>query len=384
MPFEFAAPGQVIFGWGTLEQAGGVASRLGRRALVVTGGTPERAERLLGVLAGHGLHFTLFAQDAEPSVESVTQAAEEAQETGCDLVIGFGGGSAVDAGKAAAALAANEGELLDYLEVIGEGKALARPPLPYVAIPTTAGTGAEATRNAVIASPEHALKVSLRSPLMLPRIALVDPELTLSVSPAVTASTGMDALAQLIEAFVCRRANPVTDAFCREGMTRAARSLQRVFEDGQDMRAREDMSLAALLSGMALANAGLGAVHGFAAALGGLAEAPHGALCARLLPRVMAANLKALGAREPHNPILGRYAEVARILTGLPDAPPEEGIAWAEELLQRLQIPRLGAYAFSREDFDIVCERASRASSMQANPVLLTAAELRDIMDRSC
>ena len=162
--------------------------------------------------------------------------------------------------------------------MIGKGQALASPSLPFIAVPTTAGTGAEVTRNAVLASPEHRVKASLRSPFMLARLAVVDPELTYDLPPAVTASTGLDALTQLIEPYVSSRANPMTDSLCVEGMRRAARSLPRVFADGRDAEARLDMSLASLFGGLALANAGLGAVHGFAAAIGGAFDAPHGAV----------------------------------------------------------------------------------------------------------
>lgn len=192
---------------------------------------------------------------------------------------------------------ANGGDPLDYAEVIGHGRPLERRSLPLIAIPTTAGTGAEVTRNAVIGSPEHRVKVSLRSPLMLPEVAIVDPELTRDLPPALTASTGLDALTQLIEPLVSCRTNPLTDALCRSGIQRAARSLRRAVEHGEDLVAREDMSLASLFSGLALANAALGAVHGLTGPLGGMFEASHGALCASLLPAVMEANVRALRHR---------------------------------------------------------------------------------------
>ena len=208
------------------------------------------------------------------------------------------------------------GELLDYVEIIGRGQALTKPSAPFIAIPTTAGTGSEVTRNAVLASPEHRVKVSLRSPLMLARVALVDPELTYDLPPALTASTGLDALTQLIEPFVCLRANPMTDGLCVEGMRRAARSLRVAFTDGQNKSAREDMAVASLFGGLALANAGLGAVHGFAGPIGGMFPAPHGAVCAALLPHVMTANIRALRQRAPGSEALRRYDKVARLLTG--------------------------------------------------------------------
>ncbi len=243
-----------------------------------------------------------------------------------DLVVGMGGGSVIDAAKAIAALLTNPGDPLDYLEVIGRGLPLANACAPMMAIPTTAGTGAEVTRNAVLASPAHRVKVSLRSASMLPDVAIVDPELTLSMPPAVTAATGLDALTQCLEPFVSHLATPLTDGFCREGLARAARSLRRAYHHGSDVAARRDMALASLCGGLALANAKLGAVHGFAGPIGGMFDAPHGAVCARLLPLVMTANVRALEERSPNSPALVRYAEVAKIVTGDADASIADGV----------------------------------------------------------
>jgi alcohol dehydrogenase class IV len=268
---------------------------------------------------------------------------------------------------------------LDYLEVVGKGLPLERPGLPCIAVPTTAGTGAEVTRNAVIAVPERKVKVSLRNPWLLPRAALIDPELTLGLPPAVTAATGMDALTQVVEPYVCSRANPLTDGFCREGMRRAGRSLRAAFAEG-GLGAREDMCLASLCGGLALANAGLGAVHGFAAPLGGLLAAPHGAVCARLLPVVMRANIRALRARGPEAPSLQRYGEIAALLTGRENAAPEEGADWTQRLAGDLRIPPLRSWGLSVSDFDTVADNARRASSMKANPVALSPEELMEIL----
>jgi len=298
-------------------------------------------------------------------------------------VIGFGGGSAIDTGKAIAALAANSGEPLDYLEVVGKGESLRNPSLPFIAVPTTAGTGAEVTRNAVLASPQHGVKASLRSPFLLARLAVVDPELTRDLPPALTASTGLDALTQLIEPYVSSRANPMTDPLCLEGMRRAARSLPRAYADGRDAEARLDMSLASLFGGLALANAGLGAVHGFAAPIGGAFHAPHGAVCAALLPHVVGANIHALGSRAPHSPALARYQEVARILTGRPDARADDGTEWLRRLVEQLAIPALGAYGIRPQDLPDLTAKALQASSMKANPIALTPEEMAEILLRA-
>ena len=228
MRFEFATATRIVFGPGTLNEVGKLAAEMGRRALVVTGRTPARAVPLLERLAAQGLETVTYPVSGEPTVEVVRAGVALAREAGCDLVVGFGGGSVLDAAKAISILLTSGGDPLDYLEVIGRGQPLTRPALPCIAIPTTAGTGAEVTRNAVLASPEHQVKVSLRSPLMLPRLALVDPELTLTLPPAVTASTGLDALTQVIEPYVSNRPNPLVDAACREGLRRAARSLARL------------------------------------------------------------------------------------------------------------------------------------------------------------
>jgi alcohol dehydrogenase class IV len=247
-------------------------------------------------------------------------------------------------------------------------------------VPTTAGTGSEVTRNAVLAVPSHGVKVSMRSPLLLPRLAIVDPALTLGLPAALTASTGMDALTQLIEPYLSVRANPLTDALCVEGIARVARSLRRVVADGADLDARTDMSLAGLFGGLALANAGLGAVHGFAAPVGARFDVPHGAACAALLPAVLRVNVDALRAREPGAPALGRVAVVARLLTGDDHAGADEGGAWLERLRRDLGIPPLGHYGVTEADAAGLCEAAARASSMRGNCIALDASELRRVV----
>jgi alcohol dehydrogenase class IV len=306
-----------------------------------------------------------------------------AREAGCDVIVAIGGGSVVDTGKTIAALIGNGGDPLDYLEVIGAGKEITKPSIPFVAVPTTAGTGSEVTRNAVLAAEGHRVKVSLRSPLMLPRVALVDPVLTHTMPPAVTASTGLDALTQVIEPFVSSKRNPLTDGICREGMGRAARSLRRAYQRGDDAEARRDMALASLFGGLALANAALGAVHGFAAPAGGMFSAPHGALCARLLPFVMERNVAALRARSPNSPVLPRFDEVARILTGRPDASAEDGIAWVMGICDELAVPHLSAHGLVEAHFDTLVDKAAAASSMKGNPIELTRDELLEIVQRA-
>jgi len=356
---------------------------LGRRALIVTGRDQDRARGLIGHLKAAGGDFSVFSVVTEPEVRTVIEGVAKAKQSGSDIVISFGGGSAIDGGKAIAAMLHNTGSLIDYLEVIGPGKALSAAPAPFIAIPTTAGTGSEVTRNAVLASPEHKVKVSLRSPLMLPRIALVDPELTYDLPPALAASTGLDALTQLIEPYVSCRANPMTDGLCVEAIPRAARSLPKVFVAGNNPEARQDLCLASLFGGLALANAGLGAVHGFAGPIGGMFPAPHGAVCAALLPHVMEINLRALREREPENPALNRYQTVGRLLTANAHATADDGAEWVKRLVQNLKIPPLRVYGVEPESADEILKNAARASSMKANPLTLTKDELREVLSRA-
>ncbi|MCG6926809.1 MAG: iron-containing alcohol dehydrogenase [Acidobacteria bacterium] len=380
MGFEFATATEVVFGRGSFESLGARVRSLGRRALVVTGSKPGRTgvrERLEEA----GVDVTPFRITAEPTTAVASEGAGRAREADCAVVVGVGGGSVLDGAKAISALLTNGGEPLDYLEVIGAGRKIERPSAPFVAVPTTSGTGSEVTRNAVLASPEHRVKVSLRSVLMLPRVALLDPALTRTVPPDVTASTGLDALTQVLEPFVSSRANPLTDVLCRDGLARAARSLRRAYEDGADLDAREDMALVSLYGGMALANAGLGAVHGFAGPLGGRLGAPHGALCARLLPGVITANVGALRQRATGSPVLGRYAEVARILTGRPDAAPEAAAAWVGDLAEALKIPGLAAHGLTPADIPAAVAQSREASSMRGNPIELADPELHRILE---
>jgi alcohol dehydrogenase class IV len=383
MNFEFATASRIIFGSGSLSEVGDIAAELGQRALVVLGGTTLRAAALFDYLSNGGVSYVTFNVLGEPTTETVRGGTGLARRERCDLVIGFGGGSVIDTGKAIAALLSNGGDPLDYLEVIGRGKAITQPSVPYIAIPTTAGTGAEVTRNAVLGSPEHRVKVSLRSPHMLPRVALVDPDLSHSMPPPITASTGLDALTQVLEPYVSPFATPVTDAFCLDGLHRVARSLARVYQAGDDAHGREDMALASLYGGLALANAKLGAVHGIAGPLGGMFDAPHGAVCAALLPQVMVVNIRALQERQPESEALERYAEVAQILTGNSHASAVDGAVWVEELCSQLEVVPLGAYGLTEVDFAELTEKASRSSSMKGNPVKLSPVELEEILARA-
>lgn len=340
-------------------------------------GKASRYASILGSLSGH----VTFEVHGEPTVSVATEGVRLATSKGCDAVIAIGGGSVIDVGKVIAALVTNGGEPMDYLEVVGRGQTVCKPSLPFLAVPTTAGTGAEVTKNAVLASPEHQVKASIRSPLMLPRVAVIDPLLTVSVPPSVTASTGLDAFTQCLEPFVSILSNPLTDAIAKEGLRYGAKSLQRAFQCGDDIDAREGMSLCSLMGGLALANAKLGAVHGFAGVIGGWCKgAPHGAVCARLLPFVITANVQTLSECSPDSPLLAKYREVAQIITGRPDANSQDAVQFIRQLCSVLNVPPLSTYGLTEEDIPAIVEKATKSSSMKGNSTVLTTEKLTEIL----
>jgi alcohol dehydrogenase class IV len=388
--FEFATAGRIVAGAGRAAELPDMLAGLGSRVLVCTGANPARHA---GMLASLGMPAAVFPVPAEPTVELARAGVAAGREHGADVVAAIGGGSVIDAGKAVAMLLANGGDPLDYLEVVGAGRPVTRAAVPCVAVPTTAGTGAEVTANAVLAVPAHGLKASLRSPLMIPQVALIDPRLTVSCPPPVTAASGLDALTQCLEPFVSVRATPLTDALAREGLLRGAAGLRAAYADGGDLAAREDMAVCALLGGMALANAKLGAVHGLAGVIGGTADVPHGIACAALLAPVIEANVRALRSRPPGStpgdrpavdrPALDRYAEIARLLTGRPGASIDDGLAWIRETLGLLGVPGLAAFGLGPGQAGDIAAKAAASSSMQGNPVPLSHDELAAVVRRA-
>jgi alcohol dehydrogenase class IV len=383
MQFEFATSSRIIFGSGQLNSIGNLVAGFGNRVLIISGAPQSISDRLQNLLAQNDRSSSIIKVENEPTLDDVHTTLEFARQTSIEVVIGIGGGSALDMSKAISALLTNPGELIDYLEVVGPNKPLVNPSLPLIAIPTTSGTGSEVTRNAVIGSPAHNVKVSLRSTYLFPRIALIDPELTLSLPPFTTAVTGLDALTQLIEPYTCLIPNPMVDALCVEGIQRVARSLYQAFDHGDDLAAREDMSLAALFSGMALGNTRLGAVHGLAGPIGGEISAPHGAICAALLPHVMSANLTALQNRSPRHPSLDRYHEIGKLLTGDPEASAHAGILWVRGFCTHARINPLSMYGLSEDLYPEIIENAYKSSSMKGNPITLSEPEMRNILQMS-
>jgi len=356
MQFEMFNLPRIVFGRGAYARLWEFIPRGARPMLIYNGKQPT------------GEFVIPLRLRGEPTSEFVDNVVRTAKKIDCDFIVGVGGGSAIDAAKAVAGLLGNGGVTADYMEVVGKGQKITKPAVPWIAIPTTAGTGAEVTRNAVIGWPEKKFKASIRSELLLPRVALIDPELHVDVPPHVTAASGMDALCQCIEAYVSTNANAMTDAVAIRGVELAGRFLKRAFDDGHDIEAREGMALAALFSGIALTNAGLGAAHGFAAPLGANFPVPHGVVCGVLLPHVIDANLAAGAARE-------KYAEIDRVLPG--------GLARCRGLVRELNLPSLGTFGLADADIDPMVDLAKRASSMRYNPVELSDDVLREILRKS-
>ncbi len=379
MNFHFATATQIIFGNRSLNRVPEIISDKGKRILLVTGANSDRANPLINILPAKAF-VEIFRVNSEPTTDLIEAGVQFARKLKIEVVLAFGGGSVIDAAKAIAAMVPNPGSLMDYLEVIGLGKPLLNPSLPFVAIPTTAGTGAEVTKNAVIKSAEHKVKVSLRSDFMFPDFAVVDPVLAHSMSPALTAATGVDAFTHLLETFVSNQANPFIDQFCRTGLQNISKSLMSAYKNGNDLRAREGMALASMLGGMALANVKLGAVHGFAGPIGGMFPIPHGAVCACLVSSVMKMNIEVMQLQKKD---LSKYQEAARILTGNPSAQLNDVIDWTENFISELGIPSLSHYGLAHKHFPELVRKAKNASSMKGNPVELNDDQLTAILGQA-
>lgn len=378
--FEYNLVPRVIFGRKTFAKVKDTLAALGSRPLIVYNGSDD----YIAGLSAQGVEGPTWRQRGEPTVADVDAGTRQAIDSGCDCIIGIGGGSAIDCAKAVAGLVTNGGSAQDYMEVVGKGSKITRLALPWLAIPTTAGTGAEATRNAVVGLPEKQFKASIRSELLLPRLALIDPELGAAVPPEVTASSGMDALCQCIEAYTSSGASPLTDGLALQGIRLAVNALPKVYRDGQNLDAREEMAMAALLSGIALTNAGLGAVHGFAAPLGANFPVPHGTACAALLPHVIAANVAALHPSSSKSSTLLRYATIGRILAGDDGLDETEALVAAvgrpAQLARELRIPPLSRYGLTEAHVPEMVALARRSSSMRYNPVELPEETLAHVL----
>ena len=370
--FSFALPGRVVFGRGEAQRAPALIRAHGPRGVLVHGANPARAAWLLDALRAEGAEVMAVTCGAEPTLPMLEAALDQARGFGADWVAALGGGAALDLGKALAALIPAPGGIMDHLEGVGRGLPLAAPPLPFIAVPTTAGTGAEATRNAVIGLPEHGRKVSIRDERMLPRLAIVDPALTDHCPRAVTLASGLDALAQVIEPYVSARATPFTDALVRPAILPGLRALKRLIE-AEDAAARDVMAWVSLCGGMALANGGLGAVHGLAGVIGGVTPAAHGAICGALLGPVLAMN-------RAHSPDPTRIhevcGEIAGVLGGGAGEAPQGLSCWA----RAAGLPGLGAQGLDPARHRAVAEASLGSSSMKGNPFVPSVLQLCEVL----
>jgi len=373
--FTFQTATEILFGRGKAALAPARVAGLGNAVFLVHGATASRADWLANGLGAAGCRVLRHAVAGEPDMAMIEAATAAARGFGAQVVVSLGGGAAIDAGKAVAAMVPATRPLMDHLEVVGRGLPLDLAPLPFVALPTTAGTGAEVTRNAVIGVPDHRRKVSLRDARMLPRLAIVDPALTDHAPRSLTLASGLDAVTQVIEPYISTRANPLTDALCRTAIPAGLVALQRLMQ-GEDASARDALAWVSLCGGLALANAGLGVVHGLAGPLGGLADAPHGAICGALLPHGLAQNrLRVTDA--------GRAGRIDEVLSWIGDAfgvAAERGLVALADWSRHHGLPGLRALGFSSADCDSAAQAAQSASSMQANPVPLDLADLRAIL----
>lgn len=376
MLFGFATATEILFGRGQVESLPPRIAALGQRVLLVHGSTAARSDGLRKALTAAGCEVTGFAVAAEPDMAMIETGVTQARDLRADVIVSFGGGAVIDAGKAIAALVPATRPMIDHLEVVGQGLPLDNAPLPFVAIPTTAGTGAEVTRNAVIGVPEHRRKVSLRDARMLPRLAVVDPALCDHCPRPVTLASGLDAITQVIEPYVCTRANSLTDALCRDAIPRGLRALQRLML-AEDTDARDEMAWVSLCGGLALANSGLGAVHGLAGPLGGLTGAAHGAICGAILPHALIANRRLVTEQS----YIDRLDEVGRWVSAVFGGDDLDSAASALAKWSRqsglLGLSQLGIDAEAQQS---AAQSAATSSSMKANPAVLSGDDLLAIM----
>ena len=380
MRFEFFSAGRIIFGRGVFSEIGTISAELGTKALIVLGKSSfkntEKYPLLLSALAENNVEYKVYnGVPPEPDTEAVDNGVRTGVKNRVDVVIGIGGGSVVDTAKAISAVLTNGGLVSDYLEKIGKELPVTKPSLPFIAVPTTAGTGSEVTKNSVIYSKEKKVKRSMRSPRLIPDVVIADPELTLKLPKTQTAFSGMDALTQLIEAYVSKRAQPITSALALYGIECIGRSLETAYNDGTNLKAREDMLLASMLSGLALANASLGAVHALSSSLGAY-SIPHGKICAILLPFITKENL-------PYD--IKRYGKIGSAITGKTFPSDKEaagaGLDFIHSLCKVLSIPNdFKEYGIQKKSITGIIKNAGK-TNLISNPRQLTEEELFAILD---
>ncbi len=380
--FQFMTATRIVFGEDALAQSISSINQFGYSVLLVTGKEWRRAQHVVDYLTSQNMRYQHVAIHGEPNITMVEQTAIEGRKFKPDMVIAMGGGSVIDMGKALAAIIPNQGDVYDYVEVVGRNVPLKAKPIHFVAIPTAASTGSEVTRNAVLRSGQDRVKVSLRSSDMHSDLAIIDPTLTYGMDLATSARGAMDAFTHLMEAYVCGDPNPLTDMVCEEGLRRLRDSVLKacLFDEP---RARADLSFAAMLGGMASSNAKLGAAHGLAAALGGKLDAPHSIIKARLAPHVMDENLAA-AVRENRDDVIERYKKISQILTRDPLATPQQSIEWITEMIIQLKIPLLSQFGVCGTEFETVAKDALKSHSIKGNPLPLTEERLISILEKVC
>jgi alcohol dehydrogenase class IV len=391
MEFSIARLPRIEFGSGARGRLPGLAALFGRRVLLVTGGRsllegPFWPELEAG-FASANLYLTVHRVGGEPSPDEIDAAVRRYRERDISVVVAIGGGSALDAGKAIAGLLIPGNPVLDHLEGVGPERPYRGPAVPLIAVPTTAGTGSEATRNAVLsASPEdgrEGYKKSFRDERLVAQYAVVDPDFLATCPPRVIAGNGMDALTQLLESYVSLRANSFCDALALDGLAHVRTSLLALYGNPEDAAAREGMAYASLLSGITLAQVGLGSVHGLAAPLGAFFPIPHGVACGTLVASATAVNVRALLERDPDHPALARYAEAGRVLCGETFADDGEArgalVHRLEDWTRTLHLPTLDQFGVTGGDHPRIVAH-SRGSSMKTNPIELTDAEIGAIL----
>lgn len=380
--FQFMTSTRIVFGEGALQSSLSLFNQYGYSVLLVTGKRTERANPIIRYLKSQKMRYQHVAISGEPNITMVEETANMGRKFKPEIVVAIGGGSVLDTGKALAAIIPNQGDVYDYVEVVGRSVPLKTKPLPFIAIPTTASTGSEVTRNAVLRSGQDQVKVSLRSPDMLADMAIVDPTLTYGMDSYTSGRGAMDAFTHLMEAYVCGDPNPLTDMICEEGLRRLKKSiLPACLND--DFAARSDLSFAAMLGGMATTNAKLGAAHGLASALGGKLHAPHSVITARLAPHVMTENIRAAKVMQ-RNDVLHRYAKVAQILTGRINAHIEDSVLWVNMMLDKLKLPELREFGVCSTSFEQVAEDALKSVAIKGNPLPLTEGRLVYILQQVC
>ncbi|MEW5942339.1 MAG: iron-containing alcohol dehydrogenase [Pseudomonadota bacterium] len=388
-PFLISRLPRVEFGPGMFDRLPSILLRFGRRVLVVTGGKSFRETArwswLVAAMQQRGIAWQELRVAGEPSPQLVDEAVQRFRGTEIEVVLGIGGGSVLDAAKAIAGLLGPGNSVMDHLEGVGPERPYAGPATPYIAVPTTAGTGSEATKNAVLSvRGKGGFKKSFRDEQLVPQYAVVDPDLLATCPPELIAANGMDAFTQLLESYVSARANPFTDALALSGLAAVRDGLVAWYDSGDGApQGREKMAYAALLSGMTLAQAGLGSVHGLAAPLGAFFPVPHGVACGTLVAAASRANIEAMEQREPANPALEKYARAGRLVAGEPglgDAQARTALLEAlAEWVRCLRLPGLGAYGMEAADIASVVANC-RGSSMKTNPIVLTDAEVGGIL----